>query len=44
MFWKIFIDSVAFIFGILAVGWIIAFVIGRQKSKTGQTDTTDSEN
>ena len=43
MFWKIFFDSVAFILGILVVGWLIAFVIGRQKPTPRQTDSSDSE-
>lgn len=43
MFWKIFLDSVAFILGILVVGWLVAFVIGRRKPTPGQTNSSDSE-
>ena len=39
MFWKIFLDSLAFIIGILVVGWIIANVIGRrEKPRAEQED------
>jgi len=43
MFWKIFFDSVAFILGILVVGWSVALMIGRRKPSPGQTELSESE-
>ncbi len=30
MFWSIFVDSVVLMLAILAVGWVVAYVIDRQ--------------
>lgn len=38
MFWKIFFDSLILILGILAMGWIIASLIGRRSKANAEEE------
>ena len=38
MFWNIFFDSLTLILGILAVGWIIASLVGRRSKANAEQE------
>ncbi len=43
MFWNIFFDSLALIFGVLAAGWFVALLIRRREKAGSDRNSLDSE-